>query len=240
MESVGISEIGLVRENNEDAIYRDDDKGIYIVADGMGGHKAGERASHLAIETFLASFSTNGQTEDLPDQLVGAMAKANEAVYKESQAEETKQGMGTTFTCALVQQKRAIIGHVGDSRAYLFRDGTLRQITRDHSYVMEMVKQGKLTLAEAAVHPKRNVITRAVGSKEPLSSDVFFETLRAGDVLLLCSDGLTTMVGEEEIATILEENLPLEETARRLVDRANFYGGKDNISVILVQCEVEP
>ncbi len=240
MESVGISEIGMVRENNEDAVYQDDQRGIYIVADGMGGHKAGERASCLAIETFLTSFLANEETEDLADALVEAMARANEAVYAESQLEEAKQGMGTTFTCALVRQNKAVIGHVGDSRAYLFRSGALRQITRDHSYVMEMVKQGKLTLAEAAIHPKRNVITRAIGSKEPLCSDVFFEALRAGDLLLLCSDGLTTMVTEEEIATILEENLPLQEAARRLVDRANFYGGKDNISVILVLCEVEP
>lgn len=240
MESFGLCDRGKVREKNEDAIFLDDEMGIYIVADGMGGHNAGEIASRLAIDAFQKAFVKQDEGEDLPDRLVAAMAKANEAVYAESQSAEEKQGMGTTFTCAAVKKNRAVIGHVGDSRAYLFHDGTLRQITRDHSYVMEMVKQGKLTLEEAAVHPKRNIITKAVGSKEPLGSDVFFETLRQGDLLLLCSDGLTTMVEEETIATILEEQLPVEEAAHRLVDCANRHGGKDNISVILVQCEVEP
>ena len=239
MESFGWSETGKLREQNEDAIYCDDQTGVYIVADGMGGHQAGEVASREAIRTFLAAYE-EGKKEEVTDRIISSMAKANEAVFQESLQEETRQGMGTTFTCAVVQGNRAVFGHVGDSRAYLYRKGTLRQITRDHSYVMEMVKQGKLTLEEAAVHPQRNVITRAIGTKEPMGSDLYMEEIKSGDRILLCSDGLTSMVDDAAIATILEEEQPVEQSARALAKTANENGGKDNISVILIQCEVEP
>lgn len=247
MEAVGSSVTGITRSNNEDSIYisseEDRFKNLYIVADGMGGHNGGEVASKSAIEFFLQYIKFHADegalTEDLPDLLVGGITYCNEKIYKKSLQNNSLSGMGTTFTCAVIEKGKATIAHVGDSRVYLYRKNALSQLTKDHSYVMEMVKRGKISFEDAATHPKRNIITRAVGSAETVETDVFVENLEENDILLICSDGLSAMVMDDKIQQIISSGENLDGILKKLINEANNNGGRDNISAIIIRFEVE-
>ena len=220
------TDIGRVRERNEDSILVDPP--LYVVADGMGGHRGGQVASRVALETLEALAAEGRGT--LPDHVRGA----NRAVWDRSVEDERLAGMGTTLTAARVDGASALIAHVGDSRAYLLRDGELRQLTADHTLVARMVQSGEITEAEAEVHPHKNVLTRALGTDEQVEVDEDTIELLDGDRLLLCSDGLTGMVTEDQIQAILENSEQPQQAADRLVKAANRAGGIDNISVVVL------
>ena len=227
------SHVGLVREQNEDTVLVDEQQGIFILADGMGGHNAGEVASLLAAETLRDALQ--GQTASA-DLLRLAFRRANRAVFERQLGEESLSGMGTTLTALWEAGDHVLLGHVGDSRAYLYAGGRLRQISEDHSYVADLVRAGAITEEEAFHHPRRNVITRAVGTDESVRADVV-EILKApGEKWLLCSDGLTDLVRDPEIAEILAQ-FSGQEAVEQLVDKALLYGGKDNVSVLLVEVD---
>ena len=242
MYAAGKSVTGLLRKNNEDSIYISDNdcklKNVYIVADGMGGHKAGEVASRYSVEIFKEFINSKSDEEleedNILDTMVEAVSVCNQKLYEKSMEYENLEGMGTTFTCAVIINYTMYAVHVGDSRAYVFSNGSLRQITRDHSFVMEMVKQGKITLEEAENHPNKNVITRAVGSEKSVLVDTAIEKLSKGDLVLLCSDGLTNMVSDKNIVEILENGGSAEMMLDRLIDAANDMGGNDNISAVII------
>lgn len=241
MIAVGKSVTGLQRKNNEDSIFVSDNddtlKTYFIIADGMGGHKAGEVASSMAISIFneyIYSKANDYYRENTLDSLVEGLAEANLKLYELSQEKDEFDGMGTTFTCAAIRDMMLYIVHVGDSRCYLLRNSVLKQLTKDHSFVMEMVKEGKLTLEEARHHPKRNVITRAVGTEKNIKADTVIERLYQGDMLLLCSDGLTTMLDDNIIKNELSSGRSAEEILDTLIDKANENGGSDNISAVII------
>ncbi|MDO4530579.1 MAG: Stp1/IreP family PP2C-type Ser/Thr phosphatase [Bacillota bacterium] len=242
MKAVGKSDIGKCRSNNEDAYYisagEDLSENLYLVADGMGGCNAGEIASGSAIEAFLAHFwkeMKHAASEDIPDMLTGAMAAANKEVYVKSNSAREFAEMGTTLVAAAVREDKLYVAHVGDSRAYLFRKREMHPLTTDHSYVMELVKMGNITREQAATHPKRNVITRAIGIRDTVETDTAICPVKEGDIILLCTDGLSGMLTDEEMAKILNKRTDLERKAELLVAEANRKGGFDNISLILVQ-----
>lgn len=242
MKAVGMSDIGKCRKNNEDAYYisagDDPAENLYLVADGMGGCNAGEVASSSAIEAFLAYFwkeMKHATSEDMLDMLTGAVAAANQEVYEKSNSAREFAEMGTTIVAAAIREDKVYVAHVGDSRAYIFRKKEVIPLTTDHSYVMELVKMGSITKEEAATHPKRNVITRAIGIRDAVEADTMICPLKKGDILLLCSDGLSGMLKDEEMAKILNKRTDPERKARLLLEEANKKGGFDNISLILVQ-----
>ena len=242
MKAVGMSDIGKCRKNNEDAYYisagDDPAENLYLVADGMGGCNAGEVASSSAIEAFLAYFwkeMQHADSEDVLDLLTGAMAAANREVYEKSNSAREFAEMGTTIVAAAIREDKLYVAHVGDSRAYLCRKKELIPLTIDHSYVMELVKIGSITKEEAAIHPKRNVITRAIGIKGTVEADTMIRPVKEGDILLLCSDGLSGMLKDEEIGKMLSRRSSLEQKAALLIEEANQRGGYDNISLILVE-----
>jgi len=222
------TDVGRVRDGNEDAYLVDDAMGLVAVADGMGGHRGGEVASATALEALRAAISTGRPLRE-------AVEDANRAVFDKAQTDDSLRGMGTTITAAtLAAGGTLLIGHVGDSRAYLLRDGELRQVTTDHSLVEELVRDGRLTPDEAAVHPQRSIITRALGIDSSVEVDVYPVELQAGDVLMFCSDGLTGMLQPDLIAAELRREDDPARAATRLVDAANASGGEDNITVVVV------
>jgi protein phosphatase len=226
--SVGRSDTGRKRRHNEDSyVHRPP---LFAVADGMGGALAGELASRLAVEAVEASADGSGEVAERVASLVQA---ANHSVYERSRSDTSVSGMGTTMTLALVEGGVVTIGHVGDSRAYLVRDGELRQVTNDHSLVAELMRSGKLTAEEAEHHPQRSVITRALGTDPDVDVDIYEVEAEPGDVFLLCSDGLTSMVGNDLILQALQEyGHDLDAAARELIALANRGGGEDNITVV--------
>src|SRR5947209_3047066 len=231
-ESICKTDTGRQRRENEDsAIAR---APMFVVADGMGGARAGEVASEIAIESFQDGLPESGSPEQ---ELAERVREANRAIYDRASQEPELQGMGTTLTAAYVDDAHLSIAHVGDSRAYLFRDGELRRLTQDHSLVDELVRRGKLTEQQAAEHPQRSIITRALGPEPDVEVDTWTYSLKAGDVLLLCSDGLTSMIAEERIAQILTSTRELEQAAEELIGEANEAGGRDNITVVLFRTE---
>jgi protein phosphatase len=222
------TDVGRVRDGNEDAYLVDDAMGLVAVADGMGGHRGGEVASATALEALRAAVSAGRPLRE-------AVEDANTAVFDKAGTDDSLHGMGTTLTAAtLAAGGTLLIGHVGDSRAYLLRDGELRQVTTDHSLVEELVRDGRLTPDEAAVHPQRSIITRALGVDATVDVDVYPVELAAGDVLLFCSDGLTGMLQPDLIAAELRREYDPGRAATRLVDAANAAGGEDNITVVVV------
>ena len=240
MRAVGISDVGRHRKNNEDAYYihLDNQLGsgnIYIVADGMGGCNSGEVASSYAIESFLESFyDEKAKSEEILDRLAGALIAANQAVYNKSNSSREFAEMGTTVVAAAIRDGKLYIVYVGDSRAYLIRNKEIVPLTTDHSYVMELVKLGSITREEAATHPKRNIITRAVGLNKTVEVDAVVQDVQKDDMLLLCTDGLTGMLKDSEILEIILKRTAFEKKAQRLLEAANNRGGYDNISLILV------
>ena len=229
-ESIWRTDTGRARRENEDSAYVH--APMFVVADGMGGAQAGEVASRLAIETFEEGLPASGPPEA---RLAEVVRNANHRIYDRSRADQARAGMGTTLTAAYLDDGQLAIAHVGDSRAYLFRAGELTRLTQDHSLVDELVRQGKLTEAQAAEHPQRSIITRALGPEPEVEVDTWTYPVRAGDVLLLCSDGLTSMVSEDRMAEVLGSAASLKEAADRLIEEANEAGGRDNITVVLSQ-----
>jgi serine/threonine protein phosphatase PrpC len=222
------SDRGLVRQTNEDSyLVR---RGLYAVCDGMGGARAGEVASAMACRELLALDPATAGSEELR----GVIAAANEAIARRSLEEERLSGMGTTLTAALAAGNSLSLAHIGDSRAYLLRGGSLTQLTDDHSWVGEMVRRGDLTPAQAAVHPHRSVITKALGTGDGADADIFEVPIEAGDRVLLCSDGLTGMVSDSEIAEILGRDEDPQTVAGMLVRAALDGGGEDNVTVVVL------
>ncbi len=242
MNAVGKSVTGLLRKNNEDSIFVSDNnfrlKNVYIVADGMGGHKAGEIASKCSIDIFTDFINccdeNEFEDENILDTSVDGVKKCNSIVFKKSNEDEKLDGMGTTFTCAVIKDEIMYVVHVGDSRVYMLRNGILKQLTKDHSFVMEMLKQGKLTIDEVKNHPNKNVITRAVGSDENVAVDTAIEKLQKGDIILLCTDGLTNMINDNVITDILNSGNDADSILDQLISSANEMGGIDNISAIII------
>ncbi|SFS61434.1 Stp1/IreP family PP2C-type Ser/Thr phosphatase [Paenibacillus sp. BC26] len=235
------SDVGRIRSINEDTAWSDSYEfglTVAIVADGMGGHKAGEVASQLAVDTFreaLQGVSAALSLEERKLLMSQAILQANEVVFDMASNNEQFHNMGTTVVAALIQDDNGVIGHIGDSRVYKWREGVLTQLTEDHTLVQELVKSGQITLEEAAVHPRRNVITRALGTDEEVEVDIICTSWRAGDLLMLCSDGLTTMASTSAIIeTLGQDDLNLDQKADRLVQLALEAGGDDNITVVLL------
>ncbi len=235
---------GLIRETNEDScnIIRDSRNDIYafIIADGMGGHNCGEIASGTAVEYISAYFEDHAgdflSAADRGAALKELVQDANSQVWEKSLESPETNGMGTTLTMAVVAGNTATVAHVGDSRLYLVREGRLQQVTNDHSYIEELVRKGTLTREEADNHPGRNIITRAIGSSPELEVDIFSLTMLINDILVLCTDGLTNMVGEDEIGETAQSNDP-EAACKQLIEAANRNGGEDNVTVIVIKCE---
>ena len=231
-ETIERTDTGRQRRGNEDSSYARPP--LFVVADGMGGAQAGEVASRLAIEMFERGLPDSGTAEE---RLSVVVQKANHEIHELSQAELERAGMGTTVTAAYLDDDGIAIAHVGDSRAYMLRDGELIRLTQDHSLVDELVRRGKLTEEQALEHPQRSIITRALGPEPIVEVDTWSYAARDGDVVLLCSDGLTSMLAEARIVEILTGATSLQEAADRLIDEANEAGGRDNITVILFRVE---
>jgi PPM family protein phosphatase len=225
------SDVGRQRQGNEDNYFVQSP--LFVVADGMGGAQAGEVASEMAVEAFRGGIG-DGQPED---HLVEIIRGANRRIHDASRSESAHQGMGTTCTAIYVDTDEVVLAHVGDSRAYLFRGGDLTRLTHDHSLVGELVDRGRLTEEQAEVHPQRNVITRALGPEADVQVDTERIEAREGDVFLICSDGLTSMIREQAILPILREQGSLAEAGRGLIAAANEAGGRDNITVVLLRIE---
>lgn len=242
IKSAAVSDVGRVRSVNEDRTWVNQLEHGYtlgIVADGMGGHQAGETASRLAVETIVEDLSALGaglSIHELGKELEQAILHANEIVFRQAESHEEYRSMGTTIVAALLNDREGMIGHIGDSRAYKFHKGELAQITDDHSLVNELVKNKQITEEEASSHPRRNVLTRALGTDEQVVVDMDPVTLQPGDILLLCSDGLSNYVTQEQmILTLNTEGLDLNDRADRLLRLALIAGGDDNISVTLLE-----
>ena len=233
------TDVGLIRSGNEDNYMMIPDRGVFIVADGMGGHAAGEVASEMVVRGVtrdLGSFKDVALDEAVA-RVTAAIRAANAAIYERTLVEHDKRGMGTTATLLVLHGNRYLVGQVGDSRGYLLRDGSFHQLTKDHSYVQEQVDAGYITPEQARTHPYSNVITRCVGASGDVVPDIFSGTCRAGDVFLLASDGLTGMVEDGALAAILQTPASPERWVDRMVAEANRRGGLDNITVIVVRVD---
>ncbi len=237
----GLTDPGRMRDGNEDCIATRPDIGLAILADGMGGHLAGEVASRMAVDIVARHFaaaptapSWSGDTA--ADAIAAAIREANLAIYEAARAKPECAGMGSTIVVALFAADRMWVGHVGDSRLYRLRAGALAQLTQDHSVIQELVNRGLFTLEEARQTVAKNLVTRALGVETGVAPDISAQTTQPGDMYLLCSDGLNEVLTDDEIAAALAEPAPeLGATARRLIDLANERGGPDNISVILAR-----
>lgn len=234
MNTWGITDRGTVREQNQDALYHEskENTATLLVCDGMGGAKAGNVASALAVETFVAALETCvGQPEE---RLTTALAKANERVYQCAHRNLDCRGMGTTLVAALVEGHLAHIINVGDSRAYYLSSKGIKQITRDHSLVQDLVLRGHITPEEARTHPNKNVITRALGVDSKLKGDLFTKELEPDSLLLLCSDGLSNMLEDQELLEVVQQGGDCPQRCQRLIDLALERGARDNVTAVLL------
>lgn len=236
------TDIGRVRDINQDAYYISSfkDHPLFIIADGMGGHKAGEIASNMAVEIISSNLEEDLNSLELDDSSIkvwiqNSMNKANKEIFDKSLKDEKFSGMGTTVTLAYTNNQKIFIGHVGDSRAYLFRKGVLSQMTKDHSLVEELIRNGSISKEEAKLHPQRNIITRAVGTSNDIEADLIVKEKLKDDILLLCTDGLTNMLMDEEIKEYLLINEDMQKVCEELVRLANEKGGFDNITVLAIK-----
>lgn len=250
MIAVGKVDIGRKRSTNQDGVFVSNTPigalaNLYIVADGMGGHNGGEKASKLAIESFCAYIEVHDKVKISDDEdvlllLKRGVAHANYIIYREAENDPEYKGMGTTITLCTVRGDKAYIAHVGDTRMYVMNTSYIDQVTIDHSLVQEMLEQGVISETEMQAHPQRHVITRAVGTYENVKVDTFVRELKGVDYILLCSDGLTSMVGNKEVhETVYTHSPNIEIIADRLIQTANDHGGMDNIAVVAIKrCEV--
>jgi PPM family protein phosphatase len=232
------TDVGMIRSGNEDnfAVDANAARGIFIVADGMGGHAAGEVASEMAVQIIQRELSPVAEvSEDVRKLVASTLRKANRAIHDRTLTEVDKQGMGTTASVLLIAGNHYLIGQVGDSRIYLMRDGTLSQITKDHSYVQEQVDAGFLTPEQARYHPYSNVITRCVGASPDVEPDTYHGEARTGDLFLVASDGLTGMVDDRRLGQLLGSRAEPERKVQALISEANGRGGLDNITAIIVE-----
>jgi protein phosphatase len=239
MQSIGISDKGIRREKNEDSFYRTDGsigalKNLYAVCDGMGGHKAGEVASQTAIDV-LTECIMNHDYEDAVSVIQDSITEANKEVYSFANSDRSRNGMGTTLVAATIDENNMTVANVGDSRLYVISKDKIRQITVDHSVVEELLRSGAITEDSEIYHAQKHKITRAVGAEETVDIDFFHYTLSMDDYVLLCSDGLTNEVKNEEILTVVSGEGSVEEKAKTLVNLANEHGGNDNITVLLIK-----
>jgi protein phosphatase len=223
------TDIGRARERNEDALLVRDP--LFVVADGMGGHRGGNVAAAIAVETLD---ETDTSATDVSREMTERIREANRRILERGAADRALRGMGTTVTALVADDERAHLAHVGDSRAYLFRDGALQQLSEDHTLVQRMVREGKLRPEEAASHPQRSILTRVLGMEEPIDVDMLTLDLHDRDRLLLCSDGLTGMVDEADIQDILAKEPDPQRVSDALVEAANRRGGDDNVTVIVL------
>jgi len=249
IQAFGISDIGKKRQKNEDSFYVNEDNNLYIVADGMGGHAAGERASKYAVDIINQFIDLTKSGEDITwpfsfdenlnlteNRIKAAIHMAHKKILDATDKDYRLKGMATTVVASLIEGDKLYIGHVGDSRAYLLRNKKIIQLTTDHSWVNEQLKIGLISAQQAKNHPFKNVVTRALGGPQELEVDLISEHLKENDVILLCSDGLTTMLEDKEILEIILANEDdIKEAAKKLVDRANEKGGNDNITLILIK-----
>ncbi len=232
------TDVGLRRRVNEDCFALAADLGLYLVADGMGGHTAGQVASELAAEGAVRALRTlEDATASLAEKLRYAVAAANREIFSTAQQKPHLAGMGTTLVALLTGGERVALAHVGDSRAYLIRGGRIRQLTDDHSLVAELVRRREISEVAARGHPHRHVLTRALGVRRTVEPDLAELTPAVGDLFVLCSDGLTGHVSDEEIAAQVSGDADLDAAAERLIDLANARGGEDNITVLLARAE---
>jgi len=238
-----LTDVGQVRDHNEDALgYCQPrerevlaERGrLYLVADGMGGHVAGEVASECVVRTVMASYYES-QAPTVRQGLSEAIQQANAALYEATSGEESRSKMATTLVGAVVRGRQLHVANIGDSRAYLLREDTIRQLTEDHSFVTELVKRGRISEEEAASHPQRNIVTRALGTQPTVEADFYEEGIQPGDTVLLCTDGLWGEVSEEEMVQMATRPLDPKGMASELVALANQRGGPDNITVIILQ-----
>ena len=242
IKSFSVTDIGRKRKLNQDFVYSSDEqvgnlRNVYIVADGMGGHQAGDYASKCTVETMVREI--RGCFEKSPIRILSkAIRIANDQVRKKAREDESLLGMGTTVVAATCLGKYLQVANVGDSRLYIIND-EVRQITRDHSLVEEMVRMGGIDREAARNHPDKNIITRAIGARDTIEIDFFHEELKSGDIVLMCSDGLTNMLEDEEIGRILRSQGTIEERAEELIEAANQNGGRDNIAVIVIDMFAE-
>ena len=240
MKACAKTDIGKKRSMNQDFLYCETEpvgsfQNLFIVADGMGGHRAGDHASKMCVEEVVRSVEET--TYETPVTVyTEAIDAANSAVYKEALEHVEYAGMGTTFVSCTIAGNMMYAANIGDSRLYLLREH-ISQITEDHSLVEELVKNGRLTESQARIHPQKNIITRALGTDEQVSADFFEKQLEHGDILLLCSDGLSNMVDNEEIEYVLRHSRNIEAATAALVDKANKNGGEDNISLVVIEIE---
>lgn len=240
MKAYAKTDVGSKRSMNQDFFYCNEIAigsfhNLFIVADGMGGHKAGDHASKLCVENMVESIEKSSHKTPVTI-FEEAVNIANEKIFNEANEHLEFDGMGTTMVACTILDQTMYIANIGDSRLYLLREN-LSQITNDHSLVEELVKQGNITESEARVHPQKNIITRALGTDMQVNADYFEVTVEKGDIILLCSDGLSNMLDDEDMAYIIEHSDTLEEAGTALVEQANRNGGDDNITVVLVQID---
>ncbi|KOA20527.1 serine/threonine phosphatase stp [Clostridium homopropionicum DSM 5847] len=238
-KSIGIlSDVGNTRDVNEDYVgfFSNEEISMYIVADGMGGHNAGDVASKIAVESCIEYIKNLGDLNNLEEEFRNAICYANKVVYETSISSNNLNGMGTTITACLIKDNNAIIANVGDSSCYIIKDNSIKKITKDHSLVQELVDDGSISEEEALKHPNKNIITRALGTKENVEVDIYAIELDTKIKFLLCTDGLTNEISKEEIYDIIINN-DNEDASKYLVERSKEKGGRDNISVIVFEGE---
>ena len=243
MKSYSITDVGQKRTVNQDFVFTSETPvgnlpNLFVVADGMGGHKAGDFASSYAVEILLSTIREDENSN--PVKIIrAAIENANTQLLREASDNEAMSGMGTTMVLVTIVGHYAYVANVGDSRLYLVDENKISQITKDHSLVEEMVRMGEISRDDARNHPDKNIITRALGAGRDVDVDFFDIRLTPGDILLLCSDGLSNMVPDEDIRQVILTSETLEETGLRLVSMANDNGGRDNIAVVLVEPETK-
>ncbi len=240
MTHVFITDQGRVRPYNEDAggvICNQDKQALYVIADGMGGHNAGDIASAMVLEYFQTHWPKERQMTRVDDgehYLIQSIQTVNEQIYQKALANEAYRGMGTTVVVVMIIDEMAVVAHVGDSRCYKLSASHMRQITKDHSLVNALVNAGEITEQEARVHPKKNILTRAVGTDDSVEVDVTVISCEPGEKLLLCTDGLTNKLADEDIKVIIQSLQTLSDAGEKLIAEANARGGEDNISLVLI------
>lgn len=238
MKIFSITDVGVVRQVNQDYVYMTDNQlgilpNLFVVADGMGGHQAGDFASKYTVEILRKELQKNTD-EDVEKALISSIKKANQEIIKKASEDENLKGMGTTVVAATIVNQMMYFANVGDSRLYLINQGII-QLTKDHSLVEEMVRLGGIKPEEAKHHPDKNIITRAIGAKENVEVDFYEHRLKRGDIILMCTDGLSNMVEDEELFHIVQGGRDIVEAAQSLVEAAKENGGTDNIGLVLME-----
>lgn len=236
MKSVGISDQGLIRHRNEDNFLIEEPRGLFVVCDGMGGHKSGHVASNLAIE-IIAEQTKNLKSKEIINLIDEIIIKANRKIWEIGQSDPECHEMGTTITAAIIDNDKLYISHIGDSRLYIIREDKIRQVTKDHTLAEQMIENGLLEENELSNVSYSHILTRALGIAEDIEIDHYIETLLDDDIILLCTDGLSDMLSDEDILTIIlsSANEDIEKIAQQLVDKALEKGGHDNITLILIR-----